>query len=118
MQKENHESSMSNTTKDAIQYSTAVLMIVSSVVLSFLSFFWNEGNIADGILWYVAQSLTYAGGIFGVTLYVRTKQHQSENRVYDRLENRFERYFNERDGHHDDNTHFGNQQQQQEEGEA
>lgn len=114
MKKENHESSMSNTTKDAIQYSTAVLMIVSSVVLSFLSFFYTGGNIADGILWYVAQSLTYAGGIFGVTLYVRTKQHQSENRVYDRLENRFERYFNERDGHHDEPQHFGNQRQQEE----
>ena len=105
---------MSNNTKDAIQYSTAVLMIVSSVVLSFLSFFYTGGNIADGILWYVAQSLTYAGGIFGVTLYVRTKQHQSENRVYDRLENRFERYFEERgEGHHENNPHFGNQQQEE-----
>ena len=105
---------MSNTTKDAIQYSTAVLMIVSSVVLSFLSFFFTGGDVADGILWYVAQSLTYAGGIFGVNLLVKTRQHQSENRVYDRLESRFERYFNERESHTDDNPHFGNQRQTEE----
>ncbi len=66
--------------KEWIQYSTAVLMLVSSVVLSFLSFFLNNYDIADGVLWYVAQALTYTGSIFGVSIYFKTKLGEAENR--------------------------------------
>lgn len=61
------------TTKDWIQYFTAVAMILSGIALAFLSFAVNGGDIAEGVLWYVAQALTYAGGIFGVSVYFRTK---------------------------------------------
>lgn len=98
---------MTNNTKDVIQYSTAVLMVVSGVILAFLSFFYGGYDIADGVLWYIAQALTYAGGIFGVAIYFRTKLTQSENR--------FERFFREREeGMRDDNPHFGNQRQSEE----
>ena len=60
-------------TKDWIQYGSAIAMIVSGIVLAFLSFFRNDGEISDGVLWYVAQALTYAGGIFGVSVYFKTK---------------------------------------------
>ncbi len=48
-------------------------MIVSGIILAFLSFFKNDGDIGQGVLWYVAQALTYAGSIFGVSVYFRTK---------------------------------------------
>lgn len=96
---------MTNNTKDTIQYSTAVLMVVSGVVLAFLSFFYNSYDIADGVLWYIAQALTYAGGIFGVTIYFRTKLNQAENRL--------ERFIRDKDSRHSDNVHFGNQQQEE-----
>ena len=60
-------------TKDWIQYGTAIAMILSGIVLAFLSFFRNDGDISEGVLWYVAQALTYAGGIFGVSIYFKTK---------------------------------------------
>lgn len=63
---------MTTNTKEWIQYSTASIMILSGVVLTFFSFFLN-GDVADGVLWYMAQGLTYAGGIFGVSIYFRTK---------------------------------------------
>ena len=66
--------------KEWIQYSTAMLMIVSGVVLAFLSFFLNNYDIADGVLWYIAQALTYAGAIFGVSIYFKTKLGEAENR--------------------------------------
>ncbi len=67
--------------KDWIQYSSAIAMIVSGIVLAFLSFFWNNGDISDGVLWYVAQALTYAGGIFGVSIYFKTKLGDFESRL-------------------------------------
>ena len=56
-------------------------MILSGIVLSFLSFFKNDGDISEGVLWYVAQSLTYAGGIFGVSIYFKTKLGDFESRT-------------------------------------
>ena len=69
------------TTKDWIQYSSAIAMIVSGIILAFMSFFRNDGNISEGVLWYVAQALTYAGGIFGVSIYFKTKLGDFESRT-------------------------------------
>lgn len=69
------------TTKDWIQYGTAIAMIVSGIVLAFLSFYKNNGDIAEGVLWYIAQALTYAGGIFGVSIYFKTKLGDFESRT-------------------------------------
>lgn len=68
-------------TKDWIQYGSAIGMIVSGIVLAFLSFFRNDGDISEGVLWYVAQALTYAGGIFGVSIYFKTKLGDFESRT-------------------------------------
>lgn len=76
---------MKPNTKDWIQYGTAIAMIVSGVTLSFLSFFLNEYNIADGVLWYVAQALVYAGSIFGVNIYIRTKYGEAESKIVNKV---------------------------------
>ena len=59
--------------KDLVQYSTATMSIISGITLAFLSFFLNQRNIEDSILWYIAQTFVYAGSIFGVSAYVNTK---------------------------------------------
>ncbi len=69
------------TTKDWIQYGSAIAMIASGIILAFLSFYKNDGDIAEGVLWYVAQALTYAGGIFGVSIYFKTKLGELESRA-------------------------------------
>lgn len=69
------------TTKDWVQYGTAIAMILSGIILAFLSFFKNGGDISEGVLWYVAQALTYAGGIFGVSIYFKTKLGDFESRT-------------------------------------
>ena len=48
---------MTPDTKEKIQYSTAVIMIVSAVVLAFICFFLNHYKIEDSVLWYIAQAL-------------------------------------------------------------
>ena len=71
---------MTTNSKEWIQYCTAALMVVSGVVLSFISFF-TKGDVTDGVLWYMAQGLTFAGAIFGASVYFKTKLGESEYRI-------------------------------------
>ena len=75
---------MRTNTKDWIQYSTAIAMVGSGIVLAFLSFWMTENHdITDGVLWYVAQALTFAGGVFGISLYVKTKVGEVKSEIID-----------------------------------
>lgn len=77
---------MQQNTKEWIQYGSAIGMIVSGIILAFLSFFLNEDHdIADGVLWYIAQTLIYAGGIFGVSIYFKTKLGEFESKAREEL---------------------------------
>ena len=76
---------MKQNTKDWIQYSTAIAMIVSAIIIAFVAFILTA-NIASGVLIYVAQALCYAGGIFGVSIYFRTKLGEFESKVKDEME--------------------------------
>ena len=72
---------MQANTKEWIQYGTAMAMVMSGIVLAFLSFFLNNYNISDGVLWYISQALIYAGGIFGVSIYFKTRLGEFEHRT-------------------------------------
>ena len=64
--------------KETISTLTAVVLIASGIVLSFLSFFLSaEGVIDDSVLWYFAQTLIYAGSVFGLKDYIdyKIKKH-------------------------------------------
>lgn len=64
---------MKRNTKEWIQYGSAIGMLVSGVALTFLCFFLNNYEVKDSVLWYVAQTLVYAGSIFGVSIYIHSK---------------------------------------------
>lgn len=70
---------MKKNTKEWIQYGTAVTSLLSGISLSFLSFFFNNYDISNGVLWYVSQTLVYAGSIFGVGLYINSKFGEIRN---------------------------------------
>ena len=60
--------------RESYQLITATGLLVSGVVLSFLSFFLtHEHIIAESVLWYFAQTLLYSGGIFGIRSYTIKK---------------------------------------------
>lgn len=53
---------------------SALLMIAAGIGLSIASFVRDPlGEISDSVLWFVAQSLVYAGSIFGVAVYIDNK---------------------------------------------
>ncbi|MBR3092268.1 MAG: hypothetical protein IKG99_04505 [Bacteroidaceae bacterium] len=64
---------MTTHTKEMITYSSALAMLLSGIILAFLSFFLNDHDIANGVLIYIAQALVYSGSIFGVALYIKSK---------------------------------------------
>ena len=54
--------------KEITQYTTAVASLTSGIVLTYFQYF-DSGDITNGMLGYVAQTLIYAASIFGVTMY-------------------------------------------------
>lgn len=71
--------------KEAIQYASACIMLASGIVLSFLSFFLSNYTIEDSVLWYFAQTILYAGSVFGLTMYVSSTRKAILSEVNDRL---------------------------------
>lgn len=80
---------MTANSKELIQYLTAAGMVLSGIVLAFLSFFVN-GDVVDGVLWYVAQALAFAGGVFGVSIYFRTKLGEAKTEIKELVERKVE----------------------------
>ena len=60
------------------QYSCAVILIITSIVLAFITAM-DAKDINNGILLYIAQAFLLAGSIFGLDYYVRRLTHDYEN---------------------------------------
>lgn len=67
--------------KDVIQYSTAVASLASGIILTYFQYF-DSGDISNGMLGYVAQTLVYAASIFGVTMYWNCKYNELKQIVH------------------------------------
>lgn len=65
---------MKKETKEDVQIWTAVSMLFLGAALSVAGFVVEPtGQIHDSVLWFFAQCLMYAGGIFGIGIYVNGK---------------------------------------------
>lgn len=71
--------------KDKIQYIIAISLFVSGIVLAFLSFALTF-TIASGSLIYIAQAFITGAGIFGVSIYFKTKLGEFKNDTADMIE--------------------------------
>lgn len=60
------------------QYSCAVVLIISSIILAFITAI-DAKDINNGILLYIAQAFLLAGSIFGLDYYVRRLTHEYSN---------------------------------------
>lgn len=66
--------------KDKIQYLMAIILIVSGIVAAFISIIFNSFDIATGVLVYIAQAFITSGGIFGVSIYFKSKLGEFDTR--------------------------------------
>lgn len=56
--------------KEKIMIASALVTLLSGIVLSFLSFFLSHYAIHSSVLWYFAQTLMYTGSCFGIGAYI------------------------------------------------
>lgn len=71
---------MKQNTKDWIQYSSALLLIVSAVAMAFVSLALTM-EIGSGPLAYIAESLSAALAIFGIGAYVVNKVGEMKREI-------------------------------------
>lgn len=87
---------MTSNTKDNVQYGTAVFAVVSGIALAYLSF-CIYGDVKDSVLWYMSQVLIYSGGIFGVSIYFKTKLGTFESQAMQKLKDEILAHFGKDD---------------------
>lgn len=58
--------------RDLVSYATAVLLIISGIVLAFFSFFILH-LIENSILGFLSLGITFAGAVFGITQILKEK---------------------------------------------
>lgn len=72
---------MTNDRKETVQYITAVSTLASGVMLCVLSFFLNDYDIKDSVLWYFGETCVLCGAIFGVSIYVRGEVQRLDDQM-------------------------------------
>lgn len=83
---------MRQDTKDKIQYGSAVAMVASGIVLTFLSFLMLH-IVHSTVLAYVGEAIGFAGAVFGLTVYARSKGQEIEEK-FNELERKLMRHEN------------------------
>lgn len=71
---------MKENTKDWIHYTSAVILIISAIVMAFVSFFMTM-DIGAGPLTYIGESLSAALGLFGIGIYAVNKVNSISRRM-------------------------------------
>lgn len=79
---------MQRNTKEWIQYGSAIVVLTSGVVLAYVSYFTSQmRDVTDNVLWYFAQTLMYAGSIFGVAIAIDAKFENIKNKFFNHKNN-------------------------------
>lgn len=73
---------MKKEVKEAIQYGSAIAMLLLGAVLSVAGFITAPaGEIHESVLWLFAQCLIYAGSVFGISVYMADRFSRIEKKL-------------------------------------
>ena len=70
--------------KDQAQYTTAMVLIASGILIAFLSFALIH-TISSGVLIYIAQAFVAGGSIFGVSKYFKNQLMETHGETMDKM---------------------------------
>lgn len=70
--------------KDQAQYTTAMILIASGILIAFLSFALIH-TISSGVLIYIAQAFVAGGSIFGVSIYFKNQLMETHGETMDKM---------------------------------
>ena len=76
---------MKQHTKDVIQYSSAVAMMSTGIILAVVSFIWLR-LIHSSILAYMGEAVGFCSAVYGLTVYSRSKFRDAEQGLEERFE--------------------------------
>lgn len=77
---------MNQNTKDWIQYGSAVMLILSGIVIAFISLILTM-TVGPGVLAYVGEALSAALAIFGIGVYFQNKMAQFQTDIKREIDN-------------------------------
>lgn len=77
---------MKQNTKDWIQYTTAMLLIGSAILIAFVSLLMTMA-IGPGVLAYVGEALSAGLGIFGIGFYFANKMAEFQSDIKHQVDN-------------------------------
>lgn len=80
--------------KDKAQYTTAMILIASGIIIAFLSFALIQ-TITSGVLIYIAQAFTAGGAIFGVSIYFKNQLIEAHGETMDKVKELIEKVVKE-----------------------
>ena len=72
-------------TESKLRIFSALSLLFSGVTLSVVGFIVPPlGEISDSVLWFFAQTLIYAGSVFGVSLFIQNKFEELRSSLNDK----------------------------------
>lgn len=80
--------------KDKAQYTTAMILIASGIIIAFLSFALIQ-TITSGVLIYIAQAFTAGGAIFGVSIYFKNQLIEAHGETINKVKELIEKVVKE-----------------------
>lgn len=79
------------TRKETVQYITSIGFLITGIILCFLSFFLNEYDIENGVLFYLGTATTFCGAVFGINLMIHNQVIQAETRINNRINKKMQK---------------------------
>ena len=70
--------------KDVTQYSCAVGSLIAGIALCYINFL-TSGDVTNGVLGVLGMCISFSGGIFGISIYVRGKVTEVKDYIDSRL---------------------------------
>ena len=80
--------------KDKAQYTTAMILIASGIIIAFLRFALIQ-TLTSGVLIYIAQAFTAGGSIFGVSIYFKNQLIEAHGETMDKVKELIEKVVKE-----------------------
>lgn len=77
--------------KERIQYHTALTFLLTGIVMCFLSFFLNEYDIENGVLFYLGTATTFCGAVFGLDIMIKNQVIKAESHIIDHINDRIDK---------------------------
>lgn len=74
-----------------VQYGISIILILSGIVIAFMSFFFNSYDISAGVLTYIGEAFVTAGGFCGVAVYIKNSFVEAEVRVKKEIDEQISR---------------------------